>query len=110
MNAGFDQASLDMGARQTVRLYDAAGASIRVVAGAVWVTQDRDARDVVLQPGEQFTLDRPGLSVLEALEPSRVVVEPSTAAQAGASPRRSAAGSPAIRSPRRWYVGTSNPA
>jgi hypothetical protein len=109
MNAAFDQASMDMGSHQTLRLYDAAGASVRVVKGAVWVTQDGDARDIVLRPGELFTLDRPGLAVLESLEASQLVIgAPAQPRRARpAVPTQSAAGSPSMRMPRRWYVGTS---
>lgn len=52
---------------QILRIRDGKGATLRVVAGALWVTQDRDARDLVLQPGEDFVLDRNGLAVFVPL-------------------------------------------
>jgi hypothetical protein len=52
---------------QILRIRGGKGASVRVVAGALWVTQDGDARDVVLEAGDDFVLDRPGLAVLVPL-------------------------------------------
>lgn len=44
--------------RQHVRLHDAKGWTIRALGGAVWITQDGDLRDVVLEAGDSFTADR----------------------------------------------------
>ena len=39
-------------------------------AGELWVTQDGDLRDIVLQPGERFTPDRGRRVLVSALEDS----------------------------------------
>ncbi len=44
-------------------------------SGTVWITQDNDNRDIVLDAGQQFTTSSPTASVLYALEPARVTVE-----------------------------------
>lgn len=44
--------------RQHVRLHGAKGWTIRALGGAVWITQDGDLRDVVLEAGDSFTADR----------------------------------------------------
>src|SRR5262249_33167575 len=48
--------------------------------GKLWITQHGDARDHVVASGESFTIDQPGLALIEALEPSSLVVlvEPTT--------------------------------
>lgn len=61
--------------RTTVRLArdgvlgidDGRGLRLRVAAGAVWLTQQDDSRDVVLREGESFVIDSPGRTVVQAL-------------------------------------------
>ena len=50
------------------------GRTLICVQGRVWVTQENDARDIVLGPGQQFQLDRSGKAVVQSLERSCVAV------------------------------------
>ena len=45
---------------------DGEGVAVTCLDGAVWVTQSHDSRDVVLESGESFVLDRPGLALVSA--------------------------------------------
>ena len=56
------------------------------MSGSVWITQDRDRRDVVLSPGQGFTLDRPGMAVVSALADASFVVHESPAPRGAAPP------------------------
>ena len=94
---------LDRG--RTLRVSDALGATVRVTRGELWMTQEDDPRDVVLGPGDTFSIDRGGLSVLQALSAATLTIGPAPAAAASRS-----ASSPGIRMPRRWYAGASNAA
>ena len=50
--------------------------------GVVWITQERDAIDYVLQEGEIFIVTLPGLVLVQALKPALVtVVTPSIRAR-----------------------------
>ena len=50
--------------------------------GVVWITQERDAVDYVLQEGEVFIVTLPGLVLLQAMEPASVtIVTPSVSAR-----------------------------
>jgi quercetin dioxygenase-like cupin family protein len=48
------------------------GVTIECMEGAVWVTLDGDSRDVVLDAGQSFTVDRNQRTLLQALEAARV--------------------------------------
>ena len=50
--------SLHLRKHKTMQLRDAAGWTVKALAGMLWITQDYDTRDIVLQPGESFVIDR----------------------------------------------------
>ena len=50
-----------------------AGDRIECVSGIVWVTQDGDLRDIVLNAGESFRLDRSGRVLVSGLADAGVV-------------------------------------
>jgi hypothetical protein len=55
-------------------LEDASGRTVTCVSGSVWLTMEGDTRDVVLEPGASFVIDRDGLTLLAAQRPSEVRV------------------------------------
>ena len=57
---------LDLTAGESLDLIDAAGATLRVTRGRLWLTMEHDPRDVVIEPGDTFTIDRPGLTIAQA--------------------------------------------
>lgn len=72
---------LDLTDGELVEMRDVRGATLRVTRGVLWVTQDRDCRDVVLRAGDVWTVERQGLTLAEAQGPATVCV-------VGATPRR----------------------
>lgn len=63
-----------------IRLAGAMGTTILCHAGAVWVTLEDDARDILIEAGESFVIDRGGLSLLCAIAgPAEVEVSPAGA-------------------------------
>jgi hypothetical protein len=56
----------DLAPDELVKLDGARGTTLRVTRGTVWVTLENDTRDVVLQAGDVFTIDRGGLTLVEA--------------------------------------------
>ncbi len=48
---------------------------IRCHVGTLWVTQDGDPRDVILEAGQLFVTDRMGEVLISALAPSLLTVE-----------------------------------
>lgn len=60
---------------QTLRIRDGAGLRIACLRGAIWLTQEGDARDIFLDAQEQFTLDRPGLTLIQASHATEIRLE-----------------------------------
>lgn len=60
-----------------IRLDGAMGTAILCHAGAVWVTLEDDSRDILIEAGESFVIDRGGLSLVCAIAgPAEVEVRP----------------------------------
>ncbi len=57
--------------RGTLILDNREGTVIAVESGCLWITMERDPRDVVLVAGMRFEIDRPGRTVIAAEEDSR---------------------------------------
>ena len=74
MNIRFDRAQLHLERREVIRLHDPRGARVECVRGALWITQNSDRRDYFLAANDALTLDRPGLALIHAQEPSEVVL------------------------------------
>jgi hypothetical protein len=56
--------------RQTLVLAQARGTVVVVDRGSVWITLERDPRDIVLVQGMRFEIDRPGRTIIAAETPS----------------------------------------
>lgn len=56
------------------RVHHALGRRIECVTGSLWITQDRDPRDIVLAPGESFTFDQRGDALISALDDARFLL------------------------------------
>jgi hypothetical protein len=74
MQHQIDTRLLGLRRTQTLRLRDARGTLITCDEGTLWITQQDDARDVVIGDGEQFVVDRDGLTVVQALDAAKVVL------------------------------------
>ncbi len=58
--------TLDMDPRDVVELDDARGTTLTVLRGHAWLTQHRDPRDIVLSAGDSWTIERDGVTLVEA--------------------------------------------
>jgi DUF2917 family protein len=75
MNMELTQANFALDARRMMALTDAEGAEVKVLTGQVWLTTDGDLRDIFLAPGDAHSIERNGLTLVNAIEPSVVHVE-----------------------------------
>ena len=59
--------AVQLGPDQTLKLRDGAGATVCAVQGTVWITEENQARDIVLAEGSCYRLRHPGLAVINSL-------------------------------------------
>lgn len=52
----------------------AKGWIVTAMSGTVWITQDGDVRDIVLEAGERFTFDRAGLAIVSAFGEASICI------------------------------------
>jgi hypothetical protein len=52
---------------QTLRVVDGAGSTVCAVEGAVWITEENDPRDIVLEAGSCYRLKREGVAIVNPL-------------------------------------------
>jgi hypothetical protein len=57
---------VELAARDIVTLPDVRSATLRVTRGTLWITQEGDPQDVVLRAGDNWAVERNGLTVVEA--------------------------------------------
>jgi hypothetical protein len=59
---------------QMQRLQDARGSLVLCLSGTLWLTQEGDARDIVLEAGDEARIERRGLTILSAMRDTRFVI------------------------------------
>lgn len=80
MDSNLKHAVTELKRGRYLRLNAAVGHTVAVFRGMVWITQDHDPRDAFVGRGEAFRIDRPGLTLVEAIDDASLVVfEPRTA-------------------------------
>jgi hypothetical protein len=57
---------MEIKAQGLMTIRDQEGSEVFCLEGVVWITQTDDCRDIVVYAGESFTLDRPGVALVEA--------------------------------------------
>jgi hypothetical protein len=56
----------ELAADELIGLESGRGTTLRVTRGTLWLTFEHDTRDVVLTAGDTFTIDRGGLTLIQA--------------------------------------------
>lgn len=59
---------------QTLKMQDAVGSTICAREGTVWITEENSRKDVVLEPGYCFRVDRPGLTIVQAFADASIAL------------------------------------
>jgi hypothetical protein len=67
MKLELGQGAVKLGPNQTLKVMDAAGSTVCAVEGSVWITEENDARDIVLEKGNCYRLRHAGLAIVNSL-------------------------------------------
>jgi Protein of unknown function (DUF2917) len=96
MHTDLIRAARSLAKGQLFRIDDGQGQRVECLRGALWLTQHNDRRDVILHPGEGFTIERRGATFVSALGDSAYAVldaiPPVDAAAAAHAARRESTG------------------
>lgn len=68
LNAG----ALQLSRGQTLKLRDSVGATLCALKGTVWITEEDSRKDVVLENGACFRINKPGLTLVQAFADASV--------------------------------------
>mgnify|MGYP006172646189 CR=1 FL=1 len=69
---------IDLHRGELLRLSSNAGKTITAHGGAVWITEEDNRDDVVLEPGQSYTLAHAGLALVEAFDDASISFEVSS--------------------------------
>lgn len=67
MRLELDKGAVRLAPHQTLRLRDSAGSTVCAVEGSVWITEENQARDIVLAQGNCYRLRNRGLALVNPL-------------------------------------------
>jgi len=77
MKIDFGPSSFNLARDGVLLLHEAAGARVVCVAGALWLTQEGQEADIILEAGQSMRVTGPGLTLVTALRGSELkVIEP----------------------------------
>ena len=67
MRLELKQGAVKLGPNQTLRVRDAQGSVVCAVEGSVWITEENQPKDIVLERGACYTLRNEGVAIVNAL-------------------------------------------
>ncbi len=74
MKLRLDSPVLTLEAGQFLSLDDARGTRIQAREGSLWITEEGEAQDFIVQAGESFVVRRAGRTLVQAMAVSRVAL------------------------------------
>jgi hypothetical protein len=67
MRIELESGAVQLAPQQTLRLHEAAGGTVCALRGAVWITEENQASDIVLEAGSCYRLRRSGVALVYPL-------------------------------------------
>jgi hypothetical protein len=68
--------AMTLGQGNLLRITDGRGLLVQVTRGELWITEEKEHRDIVLRGGESFRLERDGVALIYALTPCELTMSP----------------------------------
>jgi hypothetical protein len=56
-----------LGPNQTLKVLNGAGSTLCAVEGSLWITEENQVRDIVLEAGGCYQLQHPGVALVNSL-------------------------------------------
>ncbi|HEY3074409.1 MAG TPA: DUF2917 domain-containing protein [Burkholderiales bacterium] len=73
MTLQLKKGAVRLGPNQTLKVVDGAGSTVSALEGSVWITEENQANDIVLAPGESYRLRKRGIALVNSLGGSAAV-------------------------------------
>ena len=67
MKLEMKEGAVKLGPNQTLKVVDAAGSTVCALEGSVWITEENDAKDIVLERGGCYRLRQRGVAIVNSL-------------------------------------------
>jgi hypothetical protein len=67
MQIELQSGAVRLGPNQTLRVVDGAGSTVCAMEGAVWITEENQPNDIVLEAGNCYQLRHPGVALVNSL-------------------------------------------
>jgi len=73
MRIELNSGAVKLGPNQTLRLVDGVGSTVCAVEGSVWITEENQPRDIILEKGRCYRLRERGVAIINSLGGSAAV-------------------------------------
>ena len=73
MRIELNSGAVNLGPNQTLRLVDGEGSTVCAVEGSVWITEENQPRDIILEKGRCYRLRERGVAIINSLGGSAAV-------------------------------------
>ena len=67
MTLQLKKGAVRLGPNQTLKVVDGKGSTVSAIEGSVWITEENQGKDIVLQPGGSYRLRHVGVAIVNAL-------------------------------------------
>ena len=67
MRIELESGRLRLTRNQPLKVRDGAGSTVCATEGSVWITEENQPQDIVLEPGRCYRLREPGLAIVHPL-------------------------------------------